>query len=251
MTPYDPTVAQLTTRSVLGRRRALVLLLLPLALIGLCTLARVLAALDDGEGITDSLAADLLSGFGIAVLLPLLGLIAGTGVIGPEIDEGSIVYLLAKPIDRFTIVLTKLAVACGVVIAFAVVPIAIAGVVLTGELGRLTLAFTVGALVGGVAFCALFLVLAVVTRHAVVIGLIYALVWESVIGQFVPGVRNLSAQQWSLATVAGVLGDEADRLDVSAAVEPVTGVVMLVLVAVASTVYAGIRLRRLRLNAEV
>ena len=97
----------------------------------------------------------------------------------------------------------------------------------------------------------MFLVLAVVTRHAVVIGLVYALVWESVVGQFVPGVQNLSAQQWSLAAVVGVLGDEADTVELSAAVEPVTGIVMLALVTVASTVYAGLGLRRLRLSAEV
>jgi ABC-2 type transport system permease protein len=253
MNPYDPTVARLTARSVLGRRRALVLLLLPAAMIGLCTLARVLAALDGDveQDLAGPLSADLLAGFGIAVLLPLLGLIAGTGVIGPEIDEGSIVYLLAKPIDRFTIVLTKLAVAIGVVVAFGVLPIAVAAVVLTGEVGKVTVAFSVGALAGGIAFCALFLVLAVVTRHAVVIGLIYALVWESVVGQFVPGVQNLSAQQWSLGVVVGLLGEDAERVELTAAVEPLTGVVMLTVVTVASTVYAGIRLRRLRLSAEV
>ena len=87
------------------------LLLLPLALLALCTLARVLAGLDSEiEGELDGpLAPDLLGAFGIAILMPLLGLIAGTGSIGPEIDEGSIVYLLAKPLNRYSIVVTKLA----------------------------------------------------------------------------------------------------------------------------------------------
>ena len=52
--------------------------------------------------------------------MPLLSLIAGTGSIGPEIDDGSIVYLLAKPLNRYSIVVTKLAVAIGVVIVFGV-----------------------------------------------------------------------------------------------------------------------------------
>ena len=42
----NATVATLTRRSLLGRKRTLVLLLLPMALVGLCTLARVLAGLD-------------------------------------------------------------------------------------------------------------------------------------------------------------------------------------------------------------
>jgi ABC-2 type transport system permease protein len=42
----NATVASLTRRSLLGRTRTLVLLLLPFALLALCTLARVLAGLD-------------------------------------------------------------------------------------------------------------------------------------------------------------------------------------------------------------
>ena len=76
--------------------------------------------------------------------MPLLSLIAGTGSIGPEIDEGSIVYLLAKPLNRYSIVVTKLAVAIGVVVAFGVLPIGVAGVVLTGEVGTVTVAYAAG-----------------------------------------------------------------------------------------------------------
>jgi len=121
----NATVATLTRRSLLGRKRTLVLMLLPLALLGLCTLARVLAGLDvDIEReLETTLAPNFLTAFGIAILMPLLGLIAGTGSIGPEIDEGSIVYLLAKPVSRYSIVVTKLVVAIGVVVVFGVVPV--------------------------------------------------------------------------------------------------------------------------------
>ena len=113
VTPMNATVASLTRRSLLGRKRTLVLLLLPLALLALCALARVLAGLDAEleRELDGALAPDLLGAFGIAILMPLLGLIAGTGSIGPEIDDGSIVYLLAKPLNRYSIVVTKLAVA--------------------------------------------------------------------------------------------------------------------------------------------
>ena len=248
----NATVAALTARSLLGRRRTLVLALLPLALLALCTLARVLAGLDpdiDRE-LDGTLAADLLTAFGIAILMPLLGLIAGTGAIGPEIDEGSIVYLLAKPLNRHSIVVTKLAVALAVVTAFGVVPVAVAGVVLTGGVGAVTVAFTLGALVAGVAYSAVFLLLAVVTRNAVVVGLLYALVWESLVGGLVPGAQTLSIQQWALAVVERVLGDAAPRAGVEAAVEPVTGLLLLGGVTLAATWYAGRRLQTLRLTED-
>jgi ABC-2 type transport system permease protein len=248
----NATVATLTRRSLLGRKRTLILLLLPMALLGLCALARVLAGLDEGfaQELEGALAPDLLEAFGIAILMPLLGLIAGTGSIGPEIDEGSIVYLLAKPLNRYSIVVTKLVVAIGVVLVFGVLPVAVAGVVLTGEVGGVTVAFATGALTAGIAYAALFLMLAVVTRNAVVVGLIYALIWESLVGGLVPGAQALSVQQWSLAVVEQVLGESAVRLGVESAVGFGTGLVLLVVVTLGATAWAGRRLQRLRLNAE-
>ena len=249
----NATVASLTSRSLLGRKRTLVLLLLPLALLALCILARVLAGLDSDieRQLDGSLAPDLLGAFGIAILMPLLTLIAGTGSIGPEIEDGSIVYLLAKPLNRYSIVVTKLVVAIGVVIAFGVVPIAVAGVVLTGQVGTVTVGYTVGALAAGIAYSAVFLLLAVVTRNAVVVGLIYALIWESLVGGLVPGAQTLSIQQWSLAVVRQVLGDSAERLGVEAAVGFGTGLVLLTVVTLVATGYAGRRLQSLRLNDDV
>jgi ABC-2 type transport system permease protein len=250
--PINPTVAALTRRSLLGRKRTVVLMLLPLALLALCTLARVLGELDSGiqRELEGPLAPGLLGAFGIAILMPLLSLIAGTGAIGPEIDEGSIVYLLAKPLDRHSIILTKLAVAYGVVLGFGVLPIAVAGVLLTGEVGQVTVAFAVGAAAAGAAYSALFLLLAVISRNAVVLGLIYALIWESLVGGLVPGAQALSVQQWSLAIVQRVLGDSAERLGVDAAVDLGTALVLLSAVAVVATAYAGRRLQTLRLSTD-
>jgi len=248
----NSTVASLTSRSLLGRKRTLVLMLLPAALLALCTLARVLAGLDSEleRELDGALAPDLLGAFGIAILMPLLTLIAGTGSIGPEIDDGSIVYLLAKPLNRYSIVVTKLAVAIAVVIAFGVLPIAVAGVVLTGEVGDVTIAFALGALAAGAAYSAVFLLLAVISRNAVVIGLIYALIWESLVGAIVPGAQTLSIQQWSLAVVQRALGDTADQVGLEAAVSFGTGVTLLAVVTVAATAYAGRRLQSLRLNTD-
>jgi ABC-2 type transport system permease protein len=244
------TVAALTVRSLLGRKRTLVLLLLPVALLALCTLARVLAGLDAEieRQLDGPLAPDLLTAFGIAILMPLLSLIAGTGAIGPEIDEGSIVYLLAKPLSRYSIVLTKLTVAAAVVVLFGALPIAVAGVVLTGEVGSVTVSFTLGALAAGVAYSAVFLLLAVVSRNAVVIGLVYALIWESLVGGLVPGAQALSIQQWSLAVVQRVLGDSSASLGVDAAVGFGEALVLLTAVTVTTTGYAGRRLQTLRLT---
>ena len=55
--------------------------------------------------------AEFLGDFGFSVVLPLTALIIGTSVLGAEIDDGSIVHLLATPVRRSTVIVTKFAVA--------------------------------------------------------------------------------------------------------------------------------------------
>ncbi|MFD8615619.1 ABC transporter permease subunit, partial [Streptomyces sp. NPDC059631] len=124
---YDPTVARLTYRGLLGRRRALILGVLPVLLIVLSLAVRSFSGADD------QVASDLLGGFALATMVPIIGVIAGTGAIGPEIDDGSVVYLLAKPLKRPTIIFTKLIVAIAVTMAFSAVPTFIAGMILNGN----------------------------------------------------------------------------------------------------------------------
>lgn len=190
---FSPTVARIGVHSVFGRRRGVLLFVLPAVLIGLALLVRLLV----GE---DELAAQhTLYGLGLVVVVPLVALLATTGLLAPEIDDGSISYLLAKPISRYTIVLSKLAVASACVVAFAVLPVLAAGLLLRTSDPRFGLGFALGALSGGLAYCALFALLSVLTRHAVVVGLIYLLIWESLLGGLLDGVRWLSVSRWSAA----------------------------------------------------
>lgn len=237
---YDPTVARLTYRAVLGRRRAAILFVLP----GLLLL--IAAAVRGFNGADDQVAADVLGGFAIATMVPLIGVIAGTGSIGPEIDDGSIVYLLAKPVKRPTIIFTKLIVAIAVTMAFSAVPTFIAGFILNGNGQQVAIAYTVAALVASIAYSALFLLLGTVSRHAVVIGLVYALVWETLFGSLVPGARTLSVQQWSLALAEKIGGEGLIGSDVGLP----AAVALLAGVTVAATWYAGRKLRVLKLAGE-
>jgi ABC-2 type transport system permease protein len=236
---YDPTVARLTYRGLLGRRRALILGALPVLLIVIS------AAVRGFTGADDQVASDVLGGFALATMVPIIGVIAGTGAIGPEIDDGSVVYLLAKPVKRPTIIFTKLIVAVAVTMAFSAVPTFLAGMILNGNGQQIAVAYTVAALVASIAYAALFLLLGTITRHAVVFGLVYALVWEALFGTLVSGAKTLSVQQWSLAVGHKVSGDLVTS-DVSLA----TGTVLLVVVTVAATWFAGQKLRTLTLAGE-
>ncbi|MFD3531022.1 ABC transporter permease [Streptomyces sp. NPDC058664] len=237
---YNPTVARLTYRALLGRRRALILFLLP----GMLLL--ISAAVRAFSGVDDQVAADVLGGFALATMVPLIGVIAGTGAIGPEIDDGSIVYLLSKPVKRSSIIFTKLIVAIAVTMVFSAVPTLIAGFILNGNGQQVAVAYTVAALVASIAYSALFLLLGTISRHAVVIGLVYALVWETLFGSLIAGARTLSVQQWALALAQKVTGDGLITSDVGLP----TAVALLAGVTVAATWFAGHKLNRLTLAGE-
>ncbi|MEX0169135.1 ABC transporter permease [Streptomyces sp. LMG1-1-1.1] len=237
---YNPTVARLTYRALLGRRRALILFLLP----GMLLL--ISAAVRGFNGADDQVAADVLGGFALATMVPLIGVIAGTGAIGPEIDDGSIVYLLSKPVKRPTIIFTKLIVAIAVTMVFSAVPTLIAGFILNGNGQQVAVAYMVAALVASIAYSAVFLLLGTVSRHAVVIGLVYALVWETLFGSLIAGAKTLSVQQWALALAEKVTGDGLVTSDVALP----TASILLIAVTVAATWFAGHKLRTLKLAGE-
>lgn len=241
----NATIAGLTVRTLLGRRRALLLVVLPAVLLALAVVLRVTVT----EASRVDVAVGLLGTFAIATVVPLLALIAGTGALGGEIDDGSIVYLLTKPVSRHVITVTKLAVAVAVTTLLGALPVLAAGLVLVGGRAGLAVGYGAAALVGGAAYCALFLLLSVLTRNAVVIGLVYTLVWETAVGSLVPGAQALSIQQWSLAVARLVVGADADALGVTAAVRPQLSVLLLLVVVLVGAWLAGHRLRSLRLTA--
>lgn len=237
---YEPTVARLTYRALLGRRRAAILFILPALLIAIAVAVRFLTGADDG------VAANVLGGFALATMVPLIGVIAGTGAIGPEIDDGSIVYLLSKPVKRPTIIFTKLIVAIAVTMAFSAIPTFVAGLILNGNGSQIAIAYTVAALVASIAYSAVFLLLGTVSRHAVVFGLVYALVWEALFGSLVPGAKTLSIQQWSLTLAERIGANGVITSDVGLP----TAVILLVVVTGLATWYAGQKLRSLTLAGD-
>jgi ABC-2 type transport system permease protein len=232
------TVTWITARGLFGRRRFLLLLPLPLALVGLAVLSRSLKVdpADWGQPV--------LVGLGLAVVLPVIALIVGTGVLGSEIDDGTVVHILTKPLPRWQIVLPKLAVAVGVTAVTAALPLYVAGVL--AESVRLGLALALAGVVGAVAYSALFLALSLLTRRPVLLGLVYVLIWEGLLGNFVSGTGVLSVQQYVI-TIADRL---ADTELLTATVSVPVAVVMSALLAVGFTALAVDRLRSFSVAGE-
>jgi ABC-2 type transport system permease protein len=182
------TVAYITARGLFGRRRVLLLLPLPALLILLAVICRS-SGVNPGQW-----GQPVIVGLGLAVVLPVISLIVGTGVLGSEVDDGTIIHILTKPLARREIILAKFLVAAGVSAVSSAVPLFVAGVL--ADSTRFGLALAVAAVVGACAYSALFLLLSLISRRPVLFGLAYILVWEGLLGRFLSGTRVLSIEQY-------------------------------------------------------
>jgi ABC-2 type transport system permease protein len=185
------TIATITARALFGRRRFLLLLPLPALLIALAVLCQALGVTVSDWG------KPVIVGLGLSVMLPVVALIVGTGVLGSEIDDGTLAHILAKPLPRGEIVLSKLAVAVSVTFVTTAVPLFV--VALIGRSMSLGLGLALGSLLGSIAYSALFVALSLLTRRPVLLGLLYILIWEGLLGNLLTGTRVLSIQQYVIA----------------------------------------------------
>ncbi|MGH2381681.1 MAG: ABC transporter permease [Candidatus Limnocylindria bacterium] len=198
------TLASLTLRALLNRRRTLLLGLLGVLIVVVAVVHRLGGP---GPGASLEFTGELLANFGLAVLLPLVAVIIGTAALGSELDDGTIVYLLAKPVPRPLIVIVKLVVAWAVTALLVAVPILLAGLIGAGGDPSLGIGYGLAALLGALEYTAVFMALSLVTSRALVIGLAYVVVWEGVVAGLFAGTRIVSIRQHALA-VAEVLGGE-------------------------------------------
>jgi ABC-2 type transport system permease protein len=237
---FNKVVASITLRAVFGRKRALLFALPPLILIVITLVLK--AARPPGAPWPGRILGD----FGFSVILPLTALIIGTSVLGAEIDDGSIVHLLATPVRRSSVIFTKFCVAAVLTMALVAVPELVAGLIATGGPSKLAAGLFVGALVGSVIYNAVFVMLSVLTTRAIAVGLLYVLIWEVVLGNFVSGARLLSVEQYSL----GVANSIAHYSSLHAGLTLGTAVIMGAIVTVAALVYGTRRLSEFSLKGD-
>ncbi len=215
------TVARITARALLGRKRVLLLLPFPVLVVGLVLIAHALRP--DGA---DRWAQPIIDTLGFGVMLPVIALIIGTGVLGAEIEDGTIVHILAKPLPRREIILAKLAVSAGIIGVTTAVPMFVAGAV--ADSVQFGLALAAACFVAALGYSAVFLVLSLLTRRPVLIGLGYVLLWEGLLGNLLASTRQLSIHQYALTVAARIAPSDLLRGHVGLPVAIIMSAVILV-----------------------
>jgi ABC-2 type transport system permease protein len=196
--PFNATIIWLTFRQLFARRRLWVA-------VGFATVPLLVTLLFRMLTEGDDTARDFLIGLNreiiVGAMLPIIALVFGTGAFGSEIDDGTVVYLLVKPVPRWHVVISKFVVVAVASIGTILLALALPWLVLRGPdvPWLLLLSFGAGATLGAVLYGALFTWLGLVTKRALVVGLVYAIGMEQVLSRTLPGVRSLSVREFTLS----------------------------------------------------
>ena len=236
-------LVDVTARGLLGRRRILLVGLLALAPVAVA----VVLVLGGGLGATAQITRDIYASLVMTTVVPLVALILGTTAIGAEIDDGTVVHLLAKPVGRGWIILAKMLVAATAGVVLCGVSVLVSGALLVGlDAPGLLLGMLAGAVVAVIAYTAVFVTLSVWTGRALVAGLAYVLLWEGFIASAFSGTRLLSIREYGLAVAAGIAGPEKGTL--GSDVPLVTGLVLAAAVAGLAFALGARRLARFEIS---
>ena len=232
------SLIEVTLRGLLGRRRTILLVLLAGLPVLIALLVRVTGGRPDADRVLDILV--------VRTVMPLVALIVGTASIGSEIEDGTAVFLMIKPIARWRIALAKILVAAGLAAVLVVPAVVLTGLLLGSRSDTATtvVGFALACLVGGSAYASAFVTLSVFTSRALLLGLGYTLIWEGVLSGLLEGTRFLSIRQATLGLAAAfgvhVPGDP---------LAPAVSVVVLGAVLLGAFVLASRRLARFEIRS--
>ena len=189
--------------------------------------------------VDDVVPAELIDAFTLTIYVPLVVLIFASATLGTLREERTLVYFWLRPIGRWQIAVAALLSSWLVLIPLVAVPTtAFAWVI--GDSTDIAGAL-LSALAGIIAYGAVFTALGLVTKRALVWGLLYILIWEGFIGGLSQTAGRLSIRNYTRS----LLGDITNFQLLSDPESTVTVLIVVVAVAVLSTGLATMILNRM------
>jgi len=191
-------LARLTARQLLGHRRTLLaatILILPILL-------AVLYLLIDSSpepGDDAQFAVFINNTLMLGLLVPILALVLGTAVLGSEIEDGTAVFLLSKPVERQRILAVKTVMAAAACVLLVTPASLISTWLVVGSPSDngLMLGLGLTVLIAAVAYTVVFVALSALTHRAIVFGLAYVFLWETLVSYVFPGLSWVSISDYA------------------------------------------------------
>lgn len=185
-------------------------------------------------------ATGFISAFGLGLVVPVGSLVLASSTLGDLVEDETLVYVWLRPTPRSALALAAWAASLTVTLPLVVLPLTLAGAVASGFEADVVVGAAASTTLGVVAYTALFTLVGLVFRRALLWGLVYVFIWEFFVARAGAGAARLSVNSYPASVLADVTGVPLTLADRA----PVLGAVVPVLVAVASLALTTWRLQR-------
>jgi ABC-2 type transport system permease protein len=192
------------TRVVFSRRSLLCLLLAAIPVVVALLVAQFGRKVSPGD-----LATHVGYFLQLQVVLPVLGLIAGSAAVAEEVEDRTITFLVSRPIPRASLLFGRW---CAILVYLSCVLALSTAAMLAAAAGARGAGLPLGAdiqgpllgavLVGGVVYSAIFASLGVFTRHPVIVGLAYAFAIEGFVANLPTSTQAITIQFYLRSVIA-------------------------------------------------
>jgi ABC-2 type transport system permease protein len=153
---------------------------------------------------------DLFRELIVPTVLPIVVLLLATAAFGDELEDGTLPYLLMKPVTRLRLVLGKYA-----AVLLVTIPALAAGLTatylvatratVTPDVSAILPAMVAAATSMAALLGAVFLAVSLLIPRALLAGMVYIFAWESLLSRFLPGVAAISSREYTLRIFDGIL----------------------------------------------
>jgi ABC-2 type transport system permease protein len=200
-----------TVRQVLGLRRAIIF--------GLAAMAPALVFLLTSQALIDDAALDrflgMIVGLYFPLLVPIVALIISASALGDERRDGTLSFLVLRPIPRSVISGSKFLGAVLVASGLNALGGAALGIVYAIETGSwdVVLPLVVGGIVASIVYASLFVPLGFFTDRAVLVGLAFVFIFENAVVSALSGLSSVSPWRLGMSAFSGLApGEVASQL---------------------------------------
>ena len=238
-------IVRVTLRQLLGGKRLVILGLLgtiPAVVVWLATANRLSSKVL--ETYNESAIPTLF-----LIVVPITSIVLGSASLGDERRDGTLSFLVVRPIPRSAITAAKLAAAAlaAVIVSALSGTLASVAVSIRASDWSTLVPTVVGLAISAGCYTAVFLVLGHLTSRAVLMGLVYLFIWETGISFAAPSLANVSLFRIGLTAYVGMLPESQSVLaEPLGSLAPGAGgaVAKLLVLVVLSVIAAAALLRR-------
>ena len=171
---------------------------------------------------------NLINAFGLSLYAPVATLVLASAALSDPVDDGTMVYLWLRPMGRWKIGLGALLATWTVTLPLVLVPM-VGMAVLSGGGPSLVRGTLLAGSLAVIAYGALFVLLGLWVRRALIWGLAYILLWEGFVAIAGDNAQRLAIRSYTRSLLSDATGVDLFLADISVSASVIVPLVVAAL----------------------